>query len=139
MVHDRKLVLGGISLTQARLRGVRDLEALTFVRDELEREMIESAYLDGAPFKWVGIIIRYGLKDDQAPEFARINRKHGDLPLAIEIDTHKLLNASYEQLVLIFRKATLIALVNAGEKYGLKSGRMKLLLTSMVAGSGIAP
>lgn len=131
MAHNRKLVLSGVSLTQARLRGIKSIQAGTQARDELEQEMIESDYLDGAPFKWVGLIVRYGLKDDDEPEYARIDQKDGELPLAIEIDTHRLLDASsFDELVQIFREATLIALVHAGKKYGLRTDRLEALLTA---------
>ena len=107
---------------------MRTGEAATAVRDELEGEMIESGYLNGAPFEWVGLIIRYGLKDDDKPSYSRINKKHGDLPIAIEIDTHRFLGAPYEEVANVFRKATLISLIHAGQKYGLKVARLEKLL-----------
>jgi len=101
---------------------------MTRVRDELENEVIQSGYLENAPFGWVGLIIRYGLIDQTEPRYQRINRKHGDLPLAIEIDTHRLLNASEDEIAAVYRKATLTALVHAGARYGLRTDRMKELL-----------
>lgn len=117
MAHNRKLVIGVVSLTIAKIRG--DIPILSEVRDELEQLLIQSNYLDGAPFKWVGMILRYGLKNDASPVYEKINSKHGDLPLAIEIDTHELIGASKEQMKHIFTKATLIALIDAGRKYNL--------------------
>lgn len=131
MAHNRKLVLSGVSLTQARLRGIKSGQAASQARDELEQEMIQSGYLKGAPFKWVGLTVRYGLIDDDAPEFDKIDARDGELPLAIEIDTHRLLDASsFEELVRIFRTATLISLVCAGMKYGLESRRLEDLLAT---------
>lgn len=131
MAHNRKLVLGGSSLTLARLEHVPDFQAAPIVRDDLEREMIESGYLDDAPFKWIGVVIRYGLKYEAEPHYNGIDKKHGDLDLAIEIDTHDLLDADLAGVIAMFRKATLIALVHAGEKYGLKVDRMKDLLAEV--------
>lgn len=128
MAHNRKLVLGGSSLTLASLDEVPDFQAAKIVRDDLEREMIQSDYLEGAPFKWVGVVIRYGLKYENKPHYNGIDKKRGDLDLAIEVDTHDLLDADLNGLTAIFRKATLIALVDAGERYGLKVDRMKELL-----------
>lgn len=128
MAHNRKLVIGGIALTKARIPVKLAGPAMERTRDDLEKEMIQSAYLDGAPFKWAGLLIREGLVDEIEPHYEKINVKHGDLPLAIEIDAHHLLNATEDQMAAIYRKAALIALVHAGEKYGLKVDRMKELL-----------
>lgn len=130
MPHDRKLVLGGASLTLAKIRPARaNGAAANRVRDDLEREMIASGYLEGAPFKWVSLIIRYGLVDKPEPSYGEINQKHGDLPLAIEVDVHSLLGASEDEMALVYRKATLTALIHAGEKYGLKNDALRALLS----------
>lgn len=98
------------------------------VRDDLEREIIASGYLEGAPFTWVGLIIREGLVDGIVPCYERINAKHGDLPVAIEIDTHQLIGSSLSQAVAVYRRAALIALIHAGEKYSLEIERLRQLL-----------
>ena len=105
----------GVSLTKARLR--HSFQALD-VGNELETLMIESGYLEGAPFSWVTIAIRYGLKNDETPQYVgRINKRYGDLPLAIEVDTHELLGASLEEMRKLFKVAVLKALIHAGRKY----------------------
>ena len=83
----------------------------------LERLLIDSGYLHGAPFVWIGLSIRYGLNNERKPHFQRIDQKDGELPLAIEVDTHELLNASFDDLIYCFRRAALIALIHAGDKY----------------------
>jgi predicted Zn-dependent protease with MMP-like domain len=132
MAHNRKLVLGGVALTMARIPHKLDAAAANHVRDELEQEMIQSGYLDRAPFKWVGLIIRYGLVDEIEPHYQKISAKHGDLPLAIEIDTHRLLDATEDEMAAVYRKATLIALAHAGKKYGLNTARIDQLLSEIV-------
>lgn len=114
-----------------RIPARAEVNALNRVRDELEQEIIECGYLDQAPFKWVGLLIRKGLVDETEPHYEKIDRKHGDLPLAIEVDTHRLLNASEDEIAAVYRRATLIALIHAGEQYGLPTGRLKLLLPSL--------
>ena len=131
MAHDRKLVLRGVALTMAKLPPRQMALAMEKVRDDLELEMIQSGYLDGAPFKWVGLMIREGLQDEAAPHYQRISAKHGDLPVAIEIDTHRLVGASAEQSEAVYRKATLMALLDVAEKYGLNDARMRELLVEM--------
>lgn len=141
MGHNRKLVMGAVGLTMARIPAKPIAVAADKVRNEIEKEMIQSGYLEGAPFKWVGLIVREGLIDEIEPHYQSISKKHGDLPLAIEIDTHRLIHATPEEMEKVYRTATLIALVHAGEKYNLKVDRMKELLAHtqqlVPAGSGI--
>ena len=82
MAHNRKLVLGGASLTLARSNR-NDLPVMGELMDEMETVMISTGYLDDAPFQWVGLILRYGLKYEDIPHYQRINKKHGDLPIRL--------------------------------------------------------
>jgi hypothetical protein len=124
--HDRKLGLMGIALTKAR-NPKNDTKALGDVRDELERVLIETGFCDGAPFSWVTIAIRLGLKDEIEPHYQKVNSKYGDLPLAIEVDAHRLQKADYDELKNIFRKAALMALIHAAERYKRPAHRLKAL------------
>ena len=128
MSHSRKLVLSGVALTKARIEAKQNAAAANRVRDELEQELIASDFLKMAPFRWVGLVIRYGLKDENEPHYYKIDQKHGDLPLAIEVDTHRLLEASEDEMAAVYRKATLTALIHAGEKYHLPVDRLRSLL-----------
>jgi hypothetical protein len=130
MAHNRKLVLSGVALTKARIPPKPNAAAANRARDELEREIVESRYLETAPFQWVGLIIRYGLKDEAQPHYESINAKHGDLPLAIEIDVHHLLGVSEDEMAAVYRKAALKALIHAGERYQLPIDRLKALLAT---------
>jgi hypothetical protein len=135
MAHNRKLVLGGVGLTMAR--GNRHTIAVGGeVRDELEQLMIETGYLNNAPFKWVGLIMRFGLKNEDEPHYQRIDKKHGDLPVAIELDTHDLQHASRDELKEIFTIATLKVLVHVAQKYGLPGERFAEMLRERQAARG---
>lgn len=131
MAHNRKLVLSGISLTKARIPAKTVGAAAVRVRDELEQEIIHSGYLENAPFAWVGLSVREGLVDETEPHYQKIDAKDGELPLAIEIDTHRLLEATEDEMTAVYRKATLIALAHAGEKYGLNTTRVDQLLMQL--------
>ena len=128
MAHNRKLALSGIALTKARMPPKPNTAAANRSRDELEQAMIQSGYLEGAPFKWVGLSIRYGLVDEAEPHYQLIDPKDGELPLAIEIDVHRLLGVSQDEMAAVYRKTTLIALIHAGERYGLPVERLRSLL-----------
>jgi len=85
-----------------------------------------------APFSWVTIAIRYGLKNDDKPSYQKINKKYGDLPLAIEIDTHELIDAAPHELKLIYKKAVLKALVHAGHRFQRPTEGLEAMLESVL-------
>ena len=114
--HGRKLGLLGTSLTKARLNK-HGAKALSLIRGDLEQVLVGSGFLDDAPFSWVTVSIRYGLKNEDVPHYEKINKRYGDLPLAIEVDTHELINATLEELTVKIKVAVLKALIHAGRKY----------------------
>lgn len=115
MAHNRKLVISDVALVKGRFRDIGP--AIDSVRDELEALIIDCRFLDKAPFRWVGLIVRLGLRDQWLPEYERINIKHGDLPIAIEVDVQSLVNADSEVIRARFREATLEALLHVGRRY----------------------
>lgn len=127
MAHNRKLAFSGISLTMARPNR-HDLEVMDELRDELEELMISSGYLEGAPFTWVGLALRYGLENEDKPHFLGINKKHGDLALGIELDTNELIAADRDELKRLFTVATLKSLIQAGKKHKLPVEALEELL-----------
>lgn len=114
--HGRRLVLSGIALTKAR-NPKDDVKALSEIRDELERLLMESSFFEDSPFSWVGISIRFGLKAELKPHFGVICKKDGELPLAIEIETAEIQGAGLVQLKKLFKIAALKALISAAERY----------------------
>ena len=79
MGHNRKLAISGIALTMARNNRFA-LDVINELRDELERIVIDTGYLDDAPFQWVGLILRFGLVNEEKPHYQRIDNKYGDWP-----------------------------------------------------------
>ena len=128
--HNRKLVLSGIALTRAR-NPKDDVRALSEVRDELERELIAADFFQGAPFSWIGLSIRFGIKTEVAPHFQPICKKDGELPLAIEIETAQMQGVGLEQLKALFRAATLRALLCAASRYNRPNGRLRELQNTL--------
>jgi hypothetical protein len=114
--HGRRLAFNGIALTKAR-NPKDSIKALSEVRDELERMLIESRFFELAAFSWVGISIRYGMKNDAKPHFGAICKKDGELPLAIEIETARMQGAELVDLKNQFKTAALKALISAAERY----------------------
>lgn len=118
MTHNRKLVLGGVDLVKARVPN--GIPAMNMLRDELEKVIMEQQMLNGAPFKWIGLIFRYGTKDNYEPEYQRISKKYGDLPIAVEIDAERLCRAPMDQTHSVFREAAIAALIHVAAKYKLR-------------------
>jgi len=121
MAHNRKLVIGGVALVKARIRN--NVAAMTQVRDELESILIRAGWFPRAPFAWVGLIIRYGVRTEDQPHFERINKANGDLPVAIEVDTDRVLEIHADPLKLknFLRAVTLRCLISVAKKYHLPS------------------
>ena len=105
-----------VALVKARL-GKEIYPAANEARDHIEKLVIEDGYLQDAPFSWISLAIRYGLKNDLKPEIGRIDRSYGDLELAIEISTQDLLGQTKERMSEVLRRASLRALVGAGQHY----------------------
>lgn len=131
-MHDRKIVLSGVALTMAR-NNRYDLEVMGEVMDELEQLMIAGGYLKNAPFKWIGLTLRYGLKNEDEPHYQGIDKQDGELALAIELDTHELREASREELKNRFIAATLKAIIHAGNKYDLPTKALQQRLDAVLA------
>lgn len=118
--HNRKLVFSGVALTLGSMDN--DLRVMGELKDTLEPLMINSGYLNNAPFLWVGIVFLYGLKNETVPHYQRIHKKYGDLPLTLELDMRIFLTADEEDPELLkefFEIATLDCLTHAGKKYKL--------------------
>ena|GEM_PF-464830 len=115
MAHNRKLVLGAVSLVKGRIKN--DLKALDEVNDEVEPLLIKSKFVENAPFRWVGLIIRYGTKTVLQPEYQGINHVHGDLAVAVELEMKQLMKADRDELKRLFTIATLEALIAVAKKY----------------------
>jgi hypothetical protein len=120
MAHNRKLAVSAADLVaNLRLRIRDDIAAGSEVRDELEEALISTHYLNNAPFNWVGLTWRYGLKNEEVPQYQGIDKSDGELALAIELDAHELREADRDEFKRLLSIATLKALIHAGKKYEL--------------------
>jgi Immunity protein 39 len=131
MAHNRKIVLSGTSMTMARLNRLKDYEVAPEIMDEMERLMLSTGYLNSAPFKWVGLSLRYGLKNEGKPHYQGIDDKDGEIALAIELDTHDLQHATREELKELFMIATLKTLVHVARQYSLPGEAFEALLEAL--------
>jgi len=125
MAHNRKYVPGGVALVIGRLKN--SLKVME--QDAIEKLLIDSNFLDHAPFKWVSFTYRYGLKNELIPEYSKINKKYGnELHIAIELKMEILEWADKNNLKLlynIFMIGALEALIHVGQKYNLPTDLLK--------------
>jgi hypothetical protein len=119
MAHNRKLVIGGVALVKVKLK--HDTAAMAAIRDEIEALLVQSDFFAAAPFRWVGLVIHFGLENKFEPLYHRINKTHGDLPVSIEVDTHLLIGVDIETMKAVFRRATIEALLHIAQRYNLPS------------------
>ncbi len=117
-MHNRKLVLGSVQLQKCRQ--IRyNLEVMEEVRDEIEELVIDSEFTESAPFEWIGIIFRHGAKNQAEPEYQKINKRYGDLPIALELSAEDLAGSDKDVLKSIYIIETLKILIHIGTKYKL--------------------
>ena len=130
--HNRKLGLCGAAMTTAKLPPFT-IAVGSEVRDAVEQVMIESGFLDNAPFEWVTVSLRYGLKNEDEPHYEPINKEYGDLPLAIELDVSELVGCNRDEMHDAFETAALKALVHAGRKFNLECAALEGRLAAKTA------
>lgn len=119
MAHNRKFVPGRIFLVRGRLK---NSSSTASIQDDIEEIIIDSHFLENAPFKWIGLFYRLGIKNKLKPEYQRIDKKDGELPIAVEIDFELLKWADDHDVPLLkdlFMMAGLEALIHVGKKYKL--------------------
>lgn len=137
-VQNRRLLIGGVALVMGGLK--HDGAAMVEVCDELGPFLESLGYFEEAPFKYVSLIFRYGLVNNTQPEYQRILKKHGELPIAIELDM-KMLKAAdkidKERLKSVFTIGTLEALIDVGRKYSLPTEDLITMRDQRISSTGI--
>ena len=87
--------------------------------DELEPVLQAITYLEQAPFRTVSLIIRFGSKRNSVLEYGPLDRKHSELPVAVELEMRALARMSRDDIKKEFLNVTVSALVDVAQRYGL--------------------
>lgn len=117
---DRRIGFISVALVKGRIKN--DMGFWKEIKPEIDNLLRENNVFKKAPFLWVGLNYRYGIKNDLKLEFQRINKKYGDLGVALELDMNILKWADENNLTLlkdIFMIAALEALLQVCDKYKL--------------------
>jgi len=96
------------------------------VRDDVEKTIIESRQMDSAPFEFISLMIRYGLKNDASPDTGRIHQSYRDLPLTIEIDLQSIMDKDEKSVQVFFTNVVLLCVIDAFAKYRLSTELLRL-------------
>ena len=119
-MHNRKFVPSDVSLVQGR---IRNLDKTIFIHDAIENLIIKSGMLEDAPFRWVGLTYRLGRKNMLKPEYDKIDKKDGELPIAVEMKMDILQSADSNDIELLkdlYMIAGIEALIDVCKKYKLQ-------------------
>ena len=136
MVNDRRLNLGAVSLVKGRVRN--DIPTMTSVRDEFESILALSGWFPAAPFKSIGLILRYGTNTNLVPVFLRIHKPSAELEIAVELNMEELRGAHRQsgKLESLVRAAISGALLAVAAKYGLPKDALEKHTSQ---NAGVAP
>lgn len=116
-MHKRILLIGGVGLVKGNIKDAG--KAMVSICDELEPSFSGEMY-ENTPFETVSLIFRYGTKIT-LPEIGRINKKHAELEVAVELPMSELRIMRYDDLRARFKAETLRALIAIGDKYGCRN------------------
>jgi hypothetical protein len=121
MLHNRKIVLGAVSLT-TKSPNTHDLEVMGETMNEIEQLMVADKFLENAQFQWISLVFRYGIHDETVPRYQRVSKKYGDLPLSIEVENDRIRLLPKDALRDAFLLTTLKVLLHVADKYKLSAG-----------------
>lgn len=127
MSNQRILLIGGVSLIKGCVRNAG--LAMQEICADLEPLLNEIGFIDDAPFKTVSLIIRFGEKTDLTPDYQPINKRHSELPVAVEMELAGLRVASKDTVKRVFLKITIDVLLDIAEKYDLPFEQLKVIKT----------
>ena len=126
MAEQRILLIGGVSLVKGRVKEAGPV--MREICDELEPLLQDMEFLDKAPFKTISMIIRFGKKNDLTPQYDPINKRHSELPVAVELQLAGLRTANKDEVKAAFVTATIDVLLDVSEKYGLPNTPLKAII-----------
>ena len=118
--HDRRLGYSSVAITGQRINK-KWITIGDKAKTDLENILLSSNYYASAPFWWITMIVLEGLKNDFVPEYGRISKKYGDLPIEFEMDVRDLVEAGtdLDRVYYLYMRAGLAALIHVGQKYDL--------------------
>ncbi len=122
MKNRRQLLIGAVGLVKGHVRDAG--KAMVSICDEFEPYLAKEHFLKGAPFETISIIIQYGTRKEATPEIGKINNRHSELEVAIELPMTEIRRLKHDELQEAFRDATLKTLLAVARKFGLRPQKL---------------
>ncbi len=120
------------SVQYAKIKVKKNMEVSEKVKKVLKEEIVFSAYVNSAPFKWIGIVYHYVDRETEMDiEIKRIDKKDGECPVSAKLNAYELRDASFkseEELYKMLYSATLKILIAVGIKFNLPTQHFEDLL-----------
>lgn len=117
MRTDMNLMLGGVGLVRGSIPNAGPI--LVEISKEINPYLVGDGFLADAPFDLLHGIIRFGTKFDPHAEVGPIDKRHNELPFAVEVELIPLKRASKEEVKAEFLKALIPALFAISLDYDL--------------------
>lgn len=114
--HHKKFLVNLIRLTMEKMRKDSGKIA-TDICESLEKKLIEENFFEGLPFKWIGLSILLGIKEEEII-FDRIDRDYEVIDLSIEVYCGGMRQMTVEEFTLFLEKPIYKAMLWICEKYG---------------------
>ncbi|CAO5682730.1 MAG: hypothetical protein HEEMFOPI_01770 [Holosporales bacterium] len=117
---DRRISFCAAALVKGRIYD--DFNCWDKIKTYLNILLKKTEYFQTDKFLYVQLLYRYGIKNNLKVDFGRINKKYGDLPIAVELDMEILMWADKNNIDLlhdIFMIAALEALIQVCNRYKL--------------------
>lgn len=127
MLHGKRFFIPG-TVELVKWKKIEDFKIIKEAADKADLLVKKEFSFENLPFSSIGLLLRYGLKNKLSPDYQRINKKYGDLPIAIEINTEILEWIDMNNPALlkdIYMIAILDALIHVGKKYNLTTEKIE--------------
>ena len=125
MTEQRILLIGGVSLVKGRVKEAG--LAMQEICNDLEPLLKEIGFVDNAPFKTISLIIRFGENTNLTPEYEAVNKRHSELPVAVEVELAGLRTADKDTVKSAFTNATIDVLLDVALKYNLPASPLEAI------------
>lgn len=110
-------VIGGVALKKGRIRNSQ--KAMVAFTKEINPYLIEAGFLDSAPFKLINAVIRYGDSFSEVVEIGSVDKRHQELPIAIEVALDDLKLKSVEEVKNCYAAMFIGGLLHVADEFGL--------------------
>lgn len=121
----RTLLIGGVGLVKGNTS--RAGPVMREVCDELEPALLESSFIDSAPFKTISLIVRFGERERLDAEYYAIDSRHSELPVSVELPMSVLRAESADSLKRRILSISLSVLEDVSRKYNLPYKEFEML------------